>query len=103
MTLLLYKKQFIIFYRITTDKFIFLRNQIIELFPNVDPDLFYIPYQENELNECTNARGCLYNYYKQVRGVLRIGKVLLDGDSSDLEKRASHCEKNIGKNIKKTI
>ena len=63
-------------YRIKPDKFIFMRDQIKELFPTVDTDIFYIPYTYED-TKCTVGQGYLYNEYKTVRKDLRIAGILL--------------------------
>ena len=63
-------------YRIKPDKFIFMRDQIKELFPTEDTDIFYIPYTYED-TKCTPARGYLYNEYKTVRKDLKIAGILL--------------------------
>ena len=42
------------------------------MFPSEDPDLYYVPASINESGQAVGARGCLYNYYKEVRGDLRL-------------------------------
>ena len=59
-----------------TVEFIKMRDQLVELFPTEEKDIFYIPAYRNEEKEAIAARGCLYNSYKFVRKQLRIAGII---------------------------
>lgn len=71
------------FPRIKTQKFLELRNEIVELFPTEDPDFFYIPPCSNDNNEFTSAKDSLYNYYKIVRKEFRDAGMLFTISQND--------------------
>ena len=62
--------------RIETVEFIKMRDQLVELFPTEDKDIFYVPAYRNEEKEAIAARACSYNSYKFVRSQLRIAVII---------------------------
>ncbi|KAL7298565.1 hypothetical protein TKK_0008338 [Trichogramma kaykai] len=53
---------------ITTETFEFLTSQILELFPTETcRPIYYLPYKESKKFGGKNAKGCLYNYYNDIR------------------------------------
>ncbi|XP_033209403.1 uncharacterized protein LOC117168116 [Belonocnema kinseyi] len=73
--------------RIKLATFLKLRCEITELFSTEDKNLFYTPCCTEPGNECSSARGSLYNYYKVVRKDLRTAGILLE-DSHKLKNSA---------------
>lgn len=79
---------FTYFSRITVEEFLNLklRQEIIEIFPKEDAEIFYEPPRQTKHNETICARGCLYNTYKFIRKQLRESGILLTkGDNSEAE------------------
>ena len=68
-----------------------LREEISELFPTEDKNIFYLPHSTGPGNECRSARGCLYNYYEIVRKHLRTAGIL----SENVEKNSKICEESV--------
>ena len=61
----------------TTDDFLQLREEILELFPTEDKDLFYTPHYKNTNNESVGPRGSLYSMYKTLRRLLKEGGLIV--------------------------
>lgn len=71
-------------YRIVPEKFIELRDNIVELFPTQDTDFLYTPYYNSSVDgEKVSAQGALYNIYKKIRKKLRISGLLCSLEEAD--------------------
>ena len=70
--------------RIKAENFIKVIDQIVELFPTEEKDLFYIPEYRNEAKEEVGARGNLYSSYEFLRKQLKLAEILDNVDKDSL-------------------
>ena len=71
-------------FRVPTEVWLKLSQEIWELFPTEEKDLYYEPYRRSSTGDTVKARGSLYNHYTYIRGLLREAG-LLDVDSNEIE------------------
>lgn len=83
-------------YRIKPEAFARLRDQIVELFPTENGELFYVPYYRSKSDSTTlSARGCLYNTYKFIRNQLRAAGILtVEEEEEKDDVQGTHKNKN---------
>lgn len=76
-----------------------MRDEIKELFPTADGDIFYISYQSK--SPCNSATGSLINYYKYVKSQLRLAGLLVTDTKKKTEDKLPEHENPIGNSEKK--
>lgn len=57
--------------RITTERFLELAANIIEVFPQEEASLYYVPYERNPHGHPRSARGKLFSTYHYLRKQLK--------------------------------
>ena len=75
-----------------------MTQQIRELFPEAAIGLFYVPHHKDEQGVYVDTKGCLYNYYKDIREDLRNAKILITFEESKNAFKSSNLSKLIKTN-----
>lgn len=64
-----------------------MTEQIIELFPSEDGEIYYTPYRRTNEGQAVGAKGCLYNHYKNIRKNLRAAGLLVENVVDENQKK----------------
>ena len=67
--------------------------EIWELFPTEEKDLYYEPYRRSSTGDTVKTRRSLYNHYTYIRGLLREAGLLdVDGNEIELQSPQGICK-----------
>lgn len=73
------------FYSVNAAVFLKRRDQIVQLFPEVDPDVVYVPaYADKFSKNSISAHGSLYEHYKYMLRLLGNAKDIKHVDNDEI-------------------